>query len=268
MEAVPYFSRGDGPVPRMRYWAAYKFVWTSRNGWRNLLLAAVCVLIPIVGLLVHIGYIRDVLVARLETLDDDSLGYPDFNFNQFGEYLQRGLWPFLVSLVASLVVMPVFFLLAFGAIFAVSLLRPPGPLLGIGIIILVLLVCAVALLLNLLMVPLVLRAAILEEFGPSFSWEWIMDFASRMWPEILLSILFQMITGVPLALIGYAVLFVGVYPAIALMTIAQWHMHFQIYRIYLSRGGAYVPPKPAAPYPPIGYAVQMPPPLPGRPPTT
>jgi hypothetical protein len=89
-----------------------------------------------------------------------------------------------------------------------------------------------------------------------------------MWREILLSVLFQIITGVPLALIGYAVLVVGVYPAMALITIAQWHMYFQIYRIYLSRGGAYVPPKPVALYPPMGYTVQMPQPLPGRPPST
>ncbi len=96
----------------MRYWAAYKFVWTSRNGWMNLLLASVCILIPVVGALVLIGYVRDVMLARLDTLDDDSLGYPDFDFNLFVEYLKRGLWPFLVSLVASLVVMAVFFVLA------------------------------------------------------------------------------------------------------------------------------------------------------------
>jgi len=121
---------------------------------------------------------------------------------------------------------------------------------------------AVGILLNVLMIPLLLRAAILEEFGPSFSWEWIKDFASRMWPEIVLSVLFQIVTSIPLALIGYAILFVGVYPAMALMTIAQWHLHFQIYRIYLSRGGAYVPPKPLAQYPPMGVPMQVPPPLP------
>jgi len=249
----------------MRYWAAYKFVWTSRNGWTNLLLASVCVLIPIVGVLVLIGYIRDVMLARLDTFEDDSLGYPDFNFSLFGEYLQRGLWPFLVSLVASLVVLPVIFVFVFAGFLAVSALGHNGPLLVAAMTVLGILYFALIIGLNILMVPLTLRAAILEEFGPSFSWPWIKDFATRMWREIVLSILFLMVTSIPLVLVGYAMCIVGVYPAIALFTIAQWHLHFQIYRIYLSRGGAYVPPKPIAQYvpnPPGGFPVQLPPPLP------
>lgn len=270
MSSVPYYSRPDGPVPRMRYWAAYKFLWTSPNGWMNLLLASVCVLIPIVGALVLIGYIRDVMLVRLDTLDDESIGYPDFNFSLFGEYLQRGLWPFLVSLVAGLVFVPLFFVPACVMFFAVAAMGNGNVSLGIfAVVFLAMLTFAMAILLNVLMVPLVLRAAILEEFGPSFSWSWIKDFARLMWREILLSVLFQIVTSIPLVLIGEAMCFIGIYPAIALLTIAQWHLHFQVYRIYLSRGGAYVPPKPVAQYPQaVAFPMpvqQAPPPLPGRP---
>jgi hypothetical protein len=264
MSSVPYFSHGDGPVPRMRYWAAYKFLWTSRNGWTNLLMASVCVLIPIVGALVLIGYLRDVMLSRLDTLEDDSLGYPDFNFSLFGEYLQRGLWPCLVSLVASLVMVPVMLVMWFGGFIAVSALNRNAPIMVAVIALLAIVWFVFMIALNVLMVPLVLRAAILEEFGPSFSWPWIKDFASRMWREILLSVLFQFVTSMPLILIGYAMCFVGVYPAIALLIVAQWHLHFQIYRIYLSRGGAFVPPKPVAQVPPMANLMPLPPPLPRR----
>ena len=107
MGSLSYQNRSIEPIPRMRYWAAYKFVWTSPKGWMNLLMAGICTLIPIVGMLVLVGYLRDVLLSRLDTLDDDSIGYPDFDFNHFGDYLMRGLWPFLVSAVASLVFVPV-----------------------------------------------------------------------------------------------------------------------------------------------------------------
>ena len=93
-------------------------------------------------------------------------------------------------------------------------------------------------------VPLTLRAAILEEFGPSFSWPWIWDFTRQMWPEILISSLFVIVTAFPLMLVGYAMCLIGMYPAMALMTITQWHLHFQVYRIYLARGGERIPPKP------------------------
>jgi hypothetical protein len=246
----------------MRYWAAYKFLWTSRNGWRNLLLASVCVLIPVVGVLVLMGYLRDVMLARLDTLDDDAIGYPDFDFSLFGEYLQRGLWPFLVSLVASLVMVPVIFVLWFGGFVIVSAMSRNGPIMVAALALLGIVWFAFMLALNLVMVPLIIRAAILEEFGPSFSWGWIKDFASRMWREVLLSALFLAVTCIPLLLIGYAMCFVGIYPAMALLTVAQWHLHFQIYRIYLSRGGAYVPPKPVATVPPMANLMPVPPPLP------
>ncbi len=74
----------------------------------------------------------------------------------------------------------------------------------------------------------------------------------------------MIVTAFPLALIGYAAFIVGIYPAMALITIAQWHLHFQIYRIYLSRGGAYVPPKPVAQAPPMASLMPIPPPLPRR----
>ena len=40
--------------------------------------------------------------------------FPPFDFQYFTKYLERGLWPFLVSLAASVVMVPVMFAMIFG----------------------------------------------------------------------------------------------------------------------------------------------------------
>jgi len=74
----------------------------------NLLLAGVCFLIPIVGPMVVIGWLITGFWGRP---DQSPRTFPDFDFNLFATYIERGLWPFLVGLVASLVLIPVVALL-------------------------------------------------------------------------------------------------------------------------------------------------------------
>jgi hypothetical protein len=70
----------------------------------NLLLGGVCMLIPLAGPIVLGGWHITVLWAR----NDRSPGQiPEFDFSQFGKYLERGLWPFLVGFVVSLVILPI-----------------------------------------------------------------------------------------------------------------------------------------------------------------
>src|SRR5690348_1752019 len=116
----------------MRYWQSYRFVFNHPNWSSNLLLASVCLLIPVVGQIVLIGYlfeVIDVLLRRQpatssgtvdetgeEALDaqvmdalpaDDDLivsPYPEFNFSRFSEYLMRGVWPFLVQFIVGMAV--------------------------------------------------------------------------------------------------------------------------------------------------------------------
>lgn len=236
----------------MRYWDAYRFAFAHPNKWTNLLMGGVCMLIPLVGPLVLIGYLCDVLAPR--PIDDGTgrlhppprpphLPYPDFKFDRFMEYLERGLWPFVVSLVVALVMVPVAFL----AMIPMFLVAAPGvsPGLEIALVVLTVILFLAAMVASLVLtLPFMMRAALLQEFGPAFSWPWAKDFLARTWRETILSVLFLYATVIPLSVLGYLMCCVGMYPAMALFTFAQWHLDFQLYDLYLSRGGTPVPIKP------------------------
>src|SRR6516225_3384550 len=114
----------------MRYLQSYSFLFGSRNWVNNLLLASLCVLIPVIGPIILIGYLFEVIdvllgrrpwpsdkktanraseairepplvTPRLETPAHDG-AYPDLTFDRLGEHLTRGVWPFLVQLIVSL----------------------------------------------------------------------------------------------------------------------------------------------------------------------
>ena len=74
--------------------------------WKNnLLLGAVCILIPMIGPLLLTGWHTTCLWARGS--DDDPVTAPPFDFQYFTKYLEFGVWPFLVNLTASLLFIPV-----------------------------------------------------------------------------------------------------------------------------------------------------------------
>src|SRR5450432_1910735 len=83
----------------MDYSASVSDFFKSPKWMMNLLLGGVCVLIPIVGQIVVLGWLITGFWARQ---DQNFETFPDFDFSHFGKYLERGLWPFLVAFVASM----------------------------------------------------------------------------------------------------------------------------------------------------------------------
>src|SRR6187402_2302160 len=98
------------PIERFEYMRMYQYVFENPNWMMNVLLSALCLLIPVVGPVVVIGYQYEVVLGLLAT---HGQSYPSFNFDRFADYLMRGVWPFLVQLVASLVLTPVILVLVF-----------------------------------------------------------------------------------------------------------------------------------------------------------
>src|SRR5258708_32650071 len=89
------------------------YVFENPNWFMNLLLAALCALIPIIGPIVLKGYLYEAVIGLLAV---GGARYPDFNFSRFGDYLMRGLWPFLVGLVCSFALLPFYAVILVGAI--------------------------------------------------------------------------------------------------------------------------------------------------------
>lgn len=230
---------------------SYSQIFQNPNWFVNLLLLCVLAFIPIVNQLVLLGYQYEII----EVLHRRRRGvYPDFDFGRFADYLMRGVWPFLVNLIASFVLVPVtliviylpLFALVLGAIFGKEsgMGEETGMLIGgICMVFLYAIGLTVLLALQMLMIPLQLRAGLSQEFGAAFDFGWSIDFVKKMWKEMIIAGLFLMVTYWLLAVLGLLLFCVGIFLVVFVVFYAYTHLLFQAYEIYLSRGGVPIPLK-------------------------
>jgi hypothetical protein len=231
----------------MNYTASVSDFFKSPKWMMNMLLAGVCIFIPFIGQIVVKGWLITGFWGRDEERPET---FPDFDFGHFAKYLERGLWPFLVTLVSSLVLGMVFavFMVPFGLM--TSLLSGgshghENGCLGAFIamfmfVFYIVMIVAIVFLLT----PLVLRASITQDFGQSFNFPFVKRFVSLVWKEILLSSLFQIVASMALLCVGALAVCVGIYFALVPAYFCWMHLQKQLYRLYLSRGGEPVPPSP------------------------
>jgi hypothetical protein len=261
------------------YLLAYRFVFQSRNWVMNLLWGSLCFLVPIVGPMVFVGYLFELIEWLHRRREEEKLPwveptgitaapegstqaepgtsagafeyaapdqYPDFNVNRIQDYLMRGVWPVLVQLLVGLPFGMVLGLLPMAGFLLIGLAvaNDAGALVIVAIVLALLAVWVGALvLLSVVQVPLYLRAGLRRDFGSAFSMAFLKGFLKRVWLPLLLSQLFLHATGIVLTLAGMVVLFVGVYPAAALLMMAMHHIDFQLYELYLQRGGEPILPR-------------------------
>jgi hypothetical protein len=248
----------------MDYLGSYRFVFTSRNWAMNLLFVVLCSLIPAIGPIVLMGYffeIIDDLVRRRqraktrdyppdsiteEPLDAlpayvslDAESYPDFTFDRFVEYLTRGVWPFLVRLIVNLVLgvmFGLFWMVGMGSVAAASGGNSSVlPLIFFVVFFVFYLILAAAL--GILTLPLYLRAGLSSDFASAFSMDFYRDFLKRVGKEVVLAQLFLVVSSSLVSGLGLLLCCIGVYPAVALTMFASHHLDYQLYELYLERGG-------------------------------
>jgi MFS family permease len=239
------------------YVASISEFFKSPKWMMNLLLGGVCVLIPIVGPIVVLGWLITGFWARQ---DQRFETFPDFDFSNFGKYLERGLWPFLVAFVVgvgvSIILVPLVWVLMIPVMLAGGLSSGGdanvGGCLAVMMTILMMLVWAVAIVVMMLvLVPLKIRASLTQDFAASFDMAFVKRFVALTWKEMVLSSLFILAASVVFTLLGMLVFCVGMYFAMVLVYFSWTHLNKQLYQLYLSRGGEPVPlsPKLADPAP-------------------
>jgi len=220
----------------------------------TLLYLSICQLIPLLGSILMMGYQFEIVEALHRCADAE---YPKFDFNRFLEYLMRGLWPFLVTLVVSAVsvvfIIPLWCCILF---LPAALSEAGGDAAIIGVLLMTLFLVLVGLGLSLLfalvLVPMLLRAGLSQDFATAFDMSFVRDFIRRVWLEIVLEQLFLIVTGILLACVGSLLCCIGALPAYALFIMAQAYIYHQLYRLYLARGGTPIPLKaPPATAPPV-----------------
>lgn len=244
----PAIEGKPGGEPAMQYMRSYQYIFESPNWMMNVLLVTVAVLIPVVGPMVVFGYqfqIIDALLLRSPT-------YPDFDFNRFTDLLKRGIWPFLAAMIAQVILMPLMMILYFGFFmcFGVAGAAMGDSNEGLGLlcmavsfVIFMLAIILLSVVFGLVLMPMMLGAGIGQELGPAFNFTFIKDFVARMWKEMILSSLFLSATAMVLMLIGSLLFCIGMYPAMAVMMLANAHLLYQLYNLYLARGGMPIPVK-------------------------
>lgn len=229
----------------MNYTDSVSDFFKSPKWMMNLLLGGVCVLIPLIGPIVVLGWLITGFWARQ---DQSFETFPAFDFSHFGKYLERGLWPFLVSLVVGLLMVPVMWVVMIPAMFLGGISaghgRDAGCLGAFIFVLMMLLIFLVVFGMMLLMTPLKLRASLMQDFGKAFDVGFVKRFVALTWKEIVLSTLFVMVASIVLACLGLIVFCVGVYFASVLTYFSWTHLHKQLYLLYLSRGGEPVPLSP------------------------
>jgi len=88
-----------------------------------------------------------------------------------------------------------------------------------------------------LIVPIQLRSGMMMDFKAGFSKTFVFDFLKKVGGSLLLWWFVLAVIMMPLAMIGYLALFVGVYVVIIWSQVTMMHLLFQHYDLYLSRGG-------------------------------
>jgi hypothetical protein len=228
----------------MQYFEAYQYVFRNPNWIVNLLLVTLCQFIPIIGPIVTLGYQFEII----ESLHRDPRRvYPDFSFDLFVDYLKRGLWPFLVTLVVFTVLSVPLTIMIYALIIGVALLAAAiggdggAVVMVIGMPLAMLAIMAIMVLLGVFVIPMVLRSGLAQDFAEGFQLDFIKSFLGLTWKEIALSTLFMAITGMIAVFTGLAIFCVGSYVAASLLLLAQAHIYFQLYQLYLVRGGEPIP---------------------------
>lgn len=211
----------------------------------NMLLGAVTMLIPAIGPLVLGGWHVTGFWARGD--DEDPAKFPPFDFQYFGKYLERGLWPFLVNLAASLVMVPLIMCLMIPLFLLVGVLGPGidqgGSAITVGLLIagMMILQFGLMLLYQFVVAPLMISATITQDFTSAFRIKFVIDFLKLVWKEQIASLVFMFGLGLCLMIITIITCSLGIFFAAPISIFSWHHLQKQIYQIYLSRGGEPIP---------------------------
>jgi MFS family permease len=221
----------------MQFMLAFRYILDRRGGFLNLFMIVVCQFIPILGPIVLLGYRAEVAVAL--DRDPDMRRHPKFDFNRFGEYLNRGIWPFLIGLILALPFIPIM-IGAFVVGFAIS---PPGPnnppFLAFGIYAGAFFLSMMVMLI--LSVPMTFHCEIVGRFDIGGAFRFALSFWNLVGGAAFGTGLVFMFLSMALSILGLLCCFVGIYPVHALIQMASQHLMVQLYRVYLDRGGEPLP---------------------------
>ena len=140
---------------QVNHFLSYNYVLENPNWLLNVLYVGIALFIPLVGVIAVYGYMSEVV---WDLHRSRGTRYSDFSVEKVGDYLSRGIWPALVVLIASVVLVPILWILIIGWVAITGMFG--GPLvLVISIPFLLLVLMCIWVPVSLFLIPLGLRAA-------------------------------------------------------------------------------------------------------------
>lgn len=209
----------------------------------TLLFMAVAIIVPLVGGIVAFGYQATVIEALAR--GGAGAGPPRFDLEKLVDYLLRGVRMFVVSLIVTVIMLPIVWL---GSVVMLAGVLGTSHAIGpsetattaVGCVMVgafTVLVLAIGLAIQVVTTPLLLRAAMDKDFGAIFDIGWARDFLSRTGMESVKVHLFVIVISLGFFVLGVIACVIGIFPALAYVMLVQAHLYGQLYLLYLRRGG-------------------------------
>jgi hypothetical protein len=218
------------------------------NWAKPVLVLGLLYVIPIAGLILAHGWWVRLMHRRLR---GDEAELPELD--DLMAIATDGVLPFVAFVIASFMVLFIMYplmmmfqlfmgILVLGtSAFAVPLggkLLPPAIVFavsigGIGLLLLWVLIASV----QVLVAACVLRVEISGRLEDMFALKELFAETKSMYLDLLIGTLAVMVMSVPMIMIGYALCFVGVIPAMFIMQTAMVEVRTRAYRRYVQRGG-------------------------------
>jgi|SRR5262245_1388792 len=230
---------------RIEFLASFRNVFLQPDWFKNLLIFSAFTLIPVLNTAITFGYLFEIT----EHLHRRRSGpYPLFEVRRFADYVTRGIWCYLILQMVAVIVAPIIQVLIQGTTFgSLAIARSNEQVAAIVLAIVVPLVATAFFLfllgLAILLSPFYLRAGLTQDFALTFNFRWVADYIRKMWLELLLVNVFLILSMFVLLPLGCLTFCFGFLVAGALITMASGHLHWQLYELYLSRGGEPIPLK-------------------------
>jgi Protein of unknown function (DUF4013) len=228
------------PVPRdVSVMDGLRFTTSGQAGWRNIMFCALLYLstqlIPILGLIVMLGYFAEVH-RRLVLQHPEP--YVRFDFSDLSSYLIRGVAPLVMMFLGALPTVLIGFIaiaIVVGARFAAPSGAFDNKLLlfaALGALLIPFLVFW-----QVVMNAATTRAELTGDVGRALRLGAIWTYAGKTWKRALITGIVLSFAWLGLTLLGLVACIVGVFVTMTIVMIAQLHVRWQIYNEYLLQGG-------------------------------
>lgn len=215
----------------MEYGKAYGYFLNREGGTKGVLFGSLMLLLPVIGPIVFMGYQAEV-TEDLER-DPDVRDHDPFSFDHFSRYLNRGIWPFVMSLIVQ-------------AIVALLVVAVVAAAVGVGLVTQNILIgyasyfvflIPATIVASLFSLPLMLHVQLAGKLRIGAAFAFASRFLGKVWGQCLVSLFISSLISSLIVMLGYAACCVGVIPAIIVIGMAQENLSIQLYRLYLAEGG-------------------------------